>query len=126
TDFSSLQAAIKAGGSEVNCFCFDLIELEGEDISDRPLRERKRLLEALLGEGSAPLAYSTHVEGHGEEVLNQICSAGHEGIVAKRADDAYASGRGRSWLKVKCGRRQEFIIGGVSKSDKPNRPFASL
>jgi len=126
TDFSSLQAAIKAGGTEVNCFCFDLIELEGKDISDKPLRERKRLLEAVLGEGSAPLAYSTHVDGHGEEVLKQICFGGHEGIVAKRADDTYVSGRGRSWLKVKCGRRQEFIIGGVSKSDKPNRPFASL
>ena len=126
TDFSSLQAAIKAGGEGLTCFCFDLIEVDGKDISQSPLVERKERLEALLGEGSAPLIFSTHIEGHADQVLEQICAAGEEGIVVKRSDEPYSSGRGRSWLKVKCTRRQEFVIGGVSKSDKPNRPFASL
>jgi bifunctional non-homologous end joining protein LigD len=126
TDFSSLQAALKAGGHDLTCFCFDLLRLEGEDIHDRPLVERKGLLEELLGEGSAPLAFSTHVEGNGEAVYEQICQAGHEGIVVKRMDEPYVSGRSRSWLKVKCTKRQEFVIGGYSVTDKPDRPLRSI
>ncbi|HUH48835.1 MAG TPA: DNA ligase D, partial [Mycoplana sp.] len=54
------------------------------------------------------------------------CRAGQEGIVAKRAEDPYRSGRVGSWLKVKCTRRQEFVIGGYTPSDKRARPFASI
>jgi bifunctional non-homologous end joining protein LigD len=126
TDFSTLQQAIKAGGHDLSCFCFDMIVEDGEEIATLPLVERKERLEALLGEGSAPLIYSTHVMGSPGAVLDQICSAGHEGIVAKRADDPYRSGRGRSWLKVKCTKRQEFVIGGFAPSDKRNRALRSV
>jgi len=126
TDFSSLQAAIKEGGNGLSCFVFDLLAQDGEDISALPLVERKARLETLLGEGSAPLIYSTHVAGNAPEVLAQICTAGHEGIVAKRANDPYRSGRSRSWLKVKCTRSQEFVIGGYAKSDKANRKIRSV
>lgn len=126
TDFSSLQSSLKSGGEGLTCFCFDLIVQDGEDVGKLPLIERKQRLEALLGQGSAPLVFSTHVVGNGPAVHARICKEGHEGIVAKRADAPYRSGRGRTWLKVKCTRRQEFVIGGFSPSDKKNRPFSSL
>ena len=126
TDFSSLQAALKGRGEGLTCFCFDLIVVDGADIGDRPLVERKERLAALLAEGSAPLVFSTHVTGNAARVHREICAAGHEGIVAKRAGDPYRSGRGRSWLKVKCTRRQEFVIGGYSPTDKSGRPFSSV
>jgi bifunctional non-homologous end joining protein LigD len=126
TDFSSLQQGIKSGGRDLSCFCFDLLQLDGEDISAQPLLERKSRLEALLGDGSAPLIYSTHIRGNAGKVLQQVCAAGHEGIVAKLADEPYRSGRGRSWLKVKCGNRQEFVIGGYKPSKAAGRAIASI
>jgi len=124
-DFSSLQKAIKARGA-MSCFVFDLLEQDGEDIAPLPLVERKARLERLVGKGSGALIYSQHIEGHAQTVLDRLCAAGHEGIVAKRANDPYRSGRGRSWLKLKCTRRQEFVIGGYTRSDKRGRPFASV
>lgn len=126
TDFSTLQRAIKAGGEGLSCFVFDLLVQDGEDITALPLVERKARLETLLGEGSAPIIFSTHVRGAAAQVLEQLCAGGHEGIVAKRADEPYRSGRGRSWLKVKCTRRQEFVVGGYRPSDKSGRTVASL
>jgi len=126
TDFSSLQAALKAGGKDLSCFVFDMVMQDGDDISALPLVERKARLETLLGEGSAPLIYSTHVAGHAAEVFAQVCGARQEGIVVKRANDPYRSGRSRSWLKVKCSRSQEFVVGGYAKSDKKNRTIRSV
>jgi bifunctional non-homologous end joining protein LigD len=126
TDFSTLQQAIKGGGRDLSCFCFDLLEHDGEDLRALPLIERKERLEKLVGEGAAPLIFSTHIAGSADQVLAQICSAGHEGIVAKRASDRYRSGRGRSWLKVKCDRGQELVVGGYQQSDKSGRKVRSL
>lgn len=125
TDFSSLQQAIKAGG-EMACFVFDMPVENGEDISALPLVERKERLEVLIGEGRGPLLYSQHVRGEAAQVFRKVCQAKHEGIVAKRADDPYRPGRSRSWLKIKCGNRQEFVVGGYTQSDKAGRPFASI
>jgi bifunctional non-homologous end joining protein LigD len=126
TDFSTLQRAIKAGGKGLSCFVFDLIELDGRDLTRLPLLERKAKLETLIGKANEPLLFSAHVAGKAEEVFRHLCAAGHEGIIAKRADDPYRSGRGRSWLKVKCTRRQEFVVGGYSPSDKRGRAVRSL
>ncbi len=125
TDFSSLQQAIKAGG-DMSCFVFDMLVEGGEEITSLPLIERKERLEAIIGKGKGALVFSDHITGHAEQVFAQICKAGHEGIIAKRAADPYRSGRGRSWLKVKCTRRQEFVIGGWSETDKAGRPFSSV
>lgn len=125
TDFSTLQSMIKEGGAML-CFAFDLLHLDGEDLTPRPLRERKQALEKLLAEAADPLALSTHIVGHAGEVYKKLCAQGHEGIIAKRADDRYRAGRAKSWLKVKCTKRQELVIGGFSPSNKPERPFASL
>jgi len=126
TDFSTLQAVLREGGGGLTFFAFDILWLDGEDVRGRPLTERKDLLQQLLGEAGPPLIYSTHVVGNAPEVNRRLCAAGHEGIVAKRAEDAYRSGRGRSWLKVKCAARQEFVVGGYRPSDKKGRTVASL
>ncbi|BDA82907.1 ATP-dependent DNA ligase [Aureimonas sp. SA4125] len=126
TDFSTLQQKLKAG-EDLSCFCFDLLMLDGEDLRDAPLIQRKKLLKALLdGHEDAVLLYSEHIEGNGPAMFKEVCAAGHEGIVSKRADAPYSGGRQKSWLKVKCTRRQEFVIGGFSPSDKAGRAFSSI
>ena len=127
--FGTLQAALQTGGKLV-AFAFDLLERDGEDLADRPLTERKAALAALLAGVAPPLVYAEHVRGGGERMFAALCGAGYEGVVSKRADGRYRSGRSKSWLKAKCTRRQEFVIGGWSTSDKSGpdrgRGFASL
>jgi DNA ligase D len=124
--FSALQQAIKSG-SDISFYAFDLLNLDGEDLSRLPLTKRKEKLRRLLGKSDGSvLRFSEHVTGHGAEVFAQLCPSGQEGMIAKRADDRYRSGRAGGWLKIKCTKRQEFVIGGYSPSDKKGRPFASL
>ena len=126
TDFSALQEALTDGGA-LSCFCFDLLEHDGQDLTGKPLIERKAALESLMaGTHGSALHYSPHIVGHGGDVLAELCRKGLEGVVSKRADAPYMAGRSKAWLKSKCGRRQEFVIGGYSTSDKPGRPFSSI
>jgi bifunctional non-homologous end joining protein LigD len=71
------------------------------------------------------LRYSDHVDGNGPQFLKQACEYGIEGIVSKLADSPYESMRNRNWLKIKCLRRQEFVIAGYTLSEK-GIPFSSL
>lgn len=126
SQFSALQKALKHGGDTV-FYAFDLLHLDGKDIGKMPLIERKALLKSLLaGSDGRILKFSEHVRGHAGEVYRSMCGAGQEGIICKRADAPYRSGRVGSWLKIKCTRRQEFVIGGYAPSDKRGRPFASI
>ncbi|AFL53731.1 bifunctional non-homologous end joining protein LigD [Sinorhizobium fredii] len=127
SNFSALQKALRTGAS-MRFYAFDLIELDEKDLSRRPLVERKEKLAALLDSlgTTATIQYSEHVRGNGEHILAAICKAGQEGIIAKEAKAPYRSGRTRSWLKVKCTKRQEFVIGGYTPSTKKGRAFASL
>ena len=126
-DFSTLQKAL-GNGDPLSFFAFDLLHLDGEDLRDAPLRERREALDALLGElpGDGAIRLSPHVEGSADEVLTHMCGAGAEGIICKRADAPCRSGRGADWIKVKCVKGAEYVIGGWSPSDKPGRAFASL
>src|SRR5688572_1841812 len=125
-DFSTLQKALKED-APLQFFAFDLLEEGGEDITGKPLLERKDRLQALLDDlpQDSAIHLSVHIRGEGRAVLDQICKAGHEGIVSKKASTPYRSGRSKAWLKIKCGRRQEFVIGGWTASDKRNG-FKSL
>ena len=125
--FSSLQHDLKSGGP-LQYFAFDLLFLDGQDLRKLPLLERKQHLQTLLESATAgsALHYSTHIIGHGPQIVGEICRSGGEGIICKRADASYRATRSREWLKVKCSRRQEFVVGGYSPSTKPGRPFASL
>jgi bifunctional non-homologous end joining protein LigD len=91
------------------------------------LIERKRLLLELLDTGKyEPLRYSDHVQGNGGKMYRQACQRGSEGIIAKRADGPYIAGRGRGWLKIKCGLRQEFVIGGYTDPFGSRPAFGAL
>ena len=127
SQFSALQAALSDSGL-LAYYAFDLLQLDGEDLKPRPLLERKAMLQKLLGtlpDGSV-VKYSEHVRGNGQQLLDAMCKNGGEGIISKKANSAYRGIRTMSWLKVKCTKRQEFVIGGYTPSDKKGRPFASL
>lgn len=125
TSFQALQAALKSDPNAVDYFAFDLLELNGVDLTQRPLLERKALLAALIGEGQGHLRYSDHIIGRGEQLFNSFCGAGLEGVISKRTDARYSGSRSGTWVKTKCIRRQEFVVVGWTPSDK-QRGFRAL
>ncbi|AMU95739.1 ATP-dependent DNA ligase [Sphingopyxis terrae subsp. terrae NBRC 15098] len=131
-DFSSLQAVLKRGhgaqdeATDLHFFAFDLLEENGKSLTALGNLERKERLEALLRDAAPPIAVADHVIGAGEKLYEAMCGAGQEGIIAKRADAPYAGRRSKNWVKVKCTRRQEFIIVGWKESSAKARPFGSL
>ncbi|MEC3947393.1 DNA ligase D [Sphingobium sp. HWE2-09] len=130
--FSALQSVLKRGNgaqredTPFQFFAFDLLSLAGKDMKAQPQIERKERLEALLKEALPPIHVADHVIGAGEALYRSLCDAGQEGIISKRIDAPYRSSRTKSWVKVKCTRRQEFVIIGRSASTARGRPFASL
>ena len=127
TGFSALQQAISEGGRGLTLFLFDALEIDGKKLEALPNLERKQRLAALLGEGRPPfILYADHIIGKGERLFDAMCEAGQEGIISKRADAPYRHARTRTWLKIKCTRRQEFVIIGWSESDKKGRGFRAL
>ena len=127
SDFSALQAALSEGAADrVVFYAFDLLCLNGFDLREAPLVERKRLLEAVLGKGAGPLRCSGDFDEDGEIVLRHACKLGLEGIVSKLRDSPYRSGRGRSWTKAKCSARQEFVVGGFVPSTAAHNAIGSL
>jgi bifunctional non-homologous end joining protein LigD len=127
SSFQMLQQAIhKTGARGLVLEVFDVIYLEGFLLTKSPLVERKRALAELIATTSdRVLRYSDHVEGNGPKFFKQACVMGIEGIVSKLANSPYESTRTRSWQKIKCLRRQEFVIAGYTLSDK-GLPFSSL
>lgn len=126
--FQKLQQHINKNAAAGLMFhIFDLIYLDGFDLRRCALRDRKRALADLLAglPEKSPLRYSDHIEGNGEEFLKEACRFGLEGVVSKLADSKYESTRSRNWLKIKCLKRQEFVIAGYTLSDK-GLPFSSL
>jgi bifunctional non-homologous end joining protein LigD len=128
SSFQMLQQSIKQPrGRNLVLHVFDLLYLDGFLITRTPLIERKRVLSELLETVSSNrmLRYSDHIEGNGPKFFKQACELGIEGIVSKLADSFYESTRSRNWQKVKCLKRQEFVIAGYTLSDK-GLPFSSL
>ena len=131
-DFSQLQGVLKRGhgsqapGDRLEFHAFDLLELDGEDLTGLPNIERKERLEALLRAASPPIHVADHVIGAGEMLFKAMCAAGQEGIISKRIDATYRATRSKDWVKVKCTLRQEFVVVGWKKSSSKARPFASL
>lgn len=115
TSFQRLQRALSEKDQRCLAYCvFDILYRDGEDLRERPLLERKEVLATILAGERLPLKLSEHGEDSGAAIYKEACRHGLEGIIAKRADAAYTSGRTRSWLKVKCGKRQEFVIIGYT------------
>jgi len=123
-DFTTLKAAIAEAGPST-LMAFDLLEQDGEDLAGLPTLERKERLRTLVGDGSEALRFSEHIVGAGEQLFEQMCREGLEGVISKRADAPYRAGRSHGWIKVKCLQRGEFAIVGWLPSDK-RRGFRSL
>ena len=129
SSFQALQAALGEGGQpeRIVAYGFDLLYLDGSDLTRLPLTERKDKLKALLSKSDqSVLRYSEHFAVDGARMYKQACAKGLEGIVSKRADALYVAGRQKTWLKVKCSLRQEFIIIGYSGAKSGERALGAL
>jgi bifunctional non-homologous end joining protein LigD len=129
TSFAELQAAFQDGAeSSLKYFVFDLLHLDGRNLRGVPLVERKSILaELLAGESSdGVIRLSEHLDGGASEVFKHACQLGAEGIVSKLASSRYSSGRGSSWMKLKCYREQELVIGGFTLPSNGTRGVGAL
>lgn len=105
-----------ASRSGLTYFVFDLLSIDGQDLTRRPLEERKRVLHKLVGRGTGRIRYTQHVVGDGPKVFAKACAMGAEGIISKLRDGPYRLGaRSSDWQKIKCVKRQEFVIGGFTE-----------
>lgn len=124
TSFSRLQGrmqlrdpdAARATGIAVYCYVFDVLHLEGRDLTGLALRDRKRILRAAI-DFRDPLRFTPHRNAEGRARLEEACRRGWEGLLAKDATSTYVHGRSRSWRKFKCEGRQEFVVGGFTEPE---------
>jgi DNA ligase D-like protein (predicted ligase) len=106
-------------------YAFDVLHLDGTDVRDRPLLERKKLLGDVV-KGRGAVRRVDHATGDPEELLRQACADAWEGLIAKRADAPYRSGRSSDWLKLKCSASQELVIGGWTEPRGSRTHFGAL
>jgi bifunctional non-homologous end joining protein LigD len=125
TSFSALQAA--AGlSTDLVYFAFDLLHLDGEALTRRPLLDRKALLEALLKDTPLSVRFSEHVIGNGPAMLREACKLGAEGIVSKQIGKPYLPGNRGAWVKTKILNRQEFVVVGWTDPEGSRSSIGSL
>jgi bifunctional non-homologous end joining protein LigD len=114
-----------AGQYPATVFAFDLLWLEGHDLRELPLLDRKRLLRAVLP-AEGPVRYADHVEEHGAAFFEEVRRMGLEGMVAKRADSHYVPGRSPQWLKVRADRTAELAVVGFTLPRASRGGFGAL
>lgn len=125
SSFQALQNALKGDPAIIDFIAFDLLELNGEDLTGLSLVERKEKLRSILPATGDRIRYSDHIVGNGEQLLERFCEAKLEGVISKLADGRYVGSRSGGWLKTKCIKRQEFVVVGWTPSNK-SRAFRSL
>jgi bifunctional non-homologous end joining protein LigD len=126
-DFQELRRGLGKQSAAFHYYAFDLLVLDGEDLRECPLLERKRRLRALLQGAPDRLLYVEHMKGESRRIVHHACELGLEGIVSKDAGSPYRSGRRESWLKSKCERTDNFpIVAFVEKLGARPRRIASL
>jgi len=129
SSFSLLQQSLKSGDdSGMRFYVFDLMFLNGDDIRPLPLGHRKAALEKLIAKAprDTPLRFSESLEEPGSALLKHACALGLEGIISKRTDAGYHSGRGNDWVKTKCSDRQEFVVAGFAPAANDARAIGAL
>lgn len=124
SDFGLLQRAVGKKPSldepsEIIFYAFDLLYLNGRDLRSLHLAERRRMLEPIVAGRIGAIRFSEEVHADGAEFFQAACELGLEGIIAKRRDKPYQSGRRPEWLKIKCARRDWFVIVGYEPSTVP-------
>ncbi|MDP2312041.1 MAG: DNA ligase D [Pseudomonadota bacterium] len=113
SDFGALVGALEQGRPERQLYyAFDLLHLDGHDLRGLPLSRRGELLSEVVIDARPPIRLLEHIDGDGALFFQAACEHGLEGIVSKRPDAPYRSGRGRAWLKVRCDLRQEMVVVG--------------
>ena len=126
TDFQALQTYMKnPKGKNLTYIVFDLLALDGVDLRGKPLIDRLESMESIMKDAPRNLYLSRYVRGKGEESFAAACKAKLEGIVGKRIHSVYEGGRNDDWIKIKCDKRQEFVIGGYTLSDKRSQGVSS-
>lgn len=127
TDFQALQSYIKdPKGKNLNYIIFDLLALDGEDLRENTLLERKDKLKRIMKNAPKNLCFSEHSETNGKEILQSVCKTNLEGLICKKADSVYSGTRNGDWIKIKCDSRQEFVIGGYTISEKKTSGISSI
>lgn len=127
SSFQLLQNSIELHrASPLLYYVFDLIFYKNRDLRELDLLDRKEILKTLISDRTPTIVYSNHIRGEGTAVFEACCQQNLEGIVSKLASSTYASKRTKSWLKVKCTKRQEFVIGGYTPPQKSRQHFGSL
>src|SRR5499427_3759087 len=128
TSFSGLQDAISSGRTDkLTFFAFDLLYRDGWDLTAVAIEDRKAALADIISPSAqGMLRYSDHQIGRGPEFLRRACGFSLEGIISKRRSDPYRPGRGRSWLKVKCRNREEFVVVGFTDPEGSREGFGAL
>ena len=126
-DFQALQNAFDAEAtSGIRYFVFDLPWYGGFDLRDVPLSGRRRLLQSIIPRDKGGLVQFSESIAHSEDVLAAACRIGMEGVIGKRNDAAYASGRSKAWIKLKCEHRQEFVVGGFTDPQRTRTGLGAL
>ncbi|MFC9608917.1 non-homologous end-joining DNA ligase [Streptomyces niveus] len=133
TDFARLQQRMgisdarraRASTVAVTYYLFDLLRLDGADLTAITLRSRKSLLRRVLTY-RAPLRFTPHRNAGGQELLDRACANGWEGLIVKRAAGRYEPRRSTGWLKLKCEQGQEFVIGGYTEPSGSRVGFGAL
>jgi bifunctional non-homologous end joining protein LigD len=127
TSFQALQNAFGGGDrGHLVYFAFDLLFLNGDDLTALPLSERKARLARVLASPPPRIRFSEHFDEEGADVLRRACGLELEGIVSKRRDEPYHAGRHPSWVKTKCVSRQEFVIGGFTDPEGKRQGLGAL
>jgi bifunctional non-homologous end joining protein LigD len=127
SDFQLLQNYIKnPTDSGLIYYIFDILYYDQYDLRPLPLEVRKAILENLLKDAPPMLKYSDHILNEGQAMFEHACNFGLEGIIAKHKDSTYTSKRSKEWLKIKCLKRQEFVIGGYTSPKGGRTGFGAL
>lgn len=127
SNFQLLQNSLKnKKNSSFFYFLFDVLYFNGYDLRNLTLIERKSILKKILDVNIPFLHYSDHIVNEGKKLYQYACSHALEGVIAKRATSHYRSKRNQDWLKIKCMKRQEFVIGGYSSPKGSRSHFGSL
>lgn len=127
SDFSDLQNWRSEADGHLIYYLFDLLWLDGENVMDRPLNERKELLRSIVPGDDSIIRMSNFFDATGKELFALADKMGLEGMIAKKEGSRYVPGtRSKEWLKIKTEKRQEAIIGGYTKNEGTNKQFSAL
>jgi len=127
SNFGMLQSYLKNKDKySIIYMVFDLISYEGKDLRNLQLLQRKDKLEKLFEYAPLNIQYSEHINNYGQEMFENACNIGLEGVIAKKKNSVYNGKRDDDWLKIKCYRRQEFVIGGYVISSKKEHGISAL